>query len=133
MDGFLLQDWMAVRLAYNAANMLQDEASWRDLSRYRDLSVWLEVRSIDLATGVTGLSVAYETGPTKDESLFVAVATSSVLSAPLATPEIKRVLLGANPTVPLARWLRWKIVPSGSGTSGVSAITFRVSLAANLS
>lgn len=133
MDGFLLQDWMAVRLPYNTAPLAQDEASWRDLSRYRDLAVWLEVRSIDLAAGITGIVVSYETSPTKDESLFVSLATSSTLTAPLATPEVKRVLLGANPTVPLARWLRWKLSTTGTGTSGVSAITFRVTLAANLS
>lgn len=65
--------------------------------------------SIDLASGITEIVVRYATSLTKDESLFVRLATASTLTAPLATPEVKRVLVRANPTVPLARRLGWRL------------------------
>lgn len=65
--------------------------------------------SIDLASGITEIVVSYATSLTKDESLLVRLATASTLTAPLATPEVKRVLVRANPTVPLPRRLRWRL------------------------
>ena len=129
MDGMLIQDWLTTRLAYNVTSLTQGESEWLDLSQYQDLTLWLEVSFAALATGVTSLSFAYETSPTKDEALFVPAATSSLLTAALSSPQIRTVILASNPTYPLARWLRWKLSAAGSGSSGASVITFRIAAA----
>lgn len=131
MYGFMLQDWTMVRLAFDVPAITQGETDWSDLREYRDLVLWLEVRELSLASGITGVVFNYETSPTRDEPLFIAAATSSTLTGPLATAETKKVILAANPTVPLARWLRWKIATTGAGSSGNSTIVFRIAAAAN--
>lgn len=130
MYGFLLQDWTTIRLNFASTSITQSESNWVSLQPYQDIVIWLEVKEASLATGVTGLIFNYETSPLKDESLFTAMTTSSSITGAISTPDIKKVILATNPTVPLARWVRWRLA-AASGTAGVSDVTFRIAAAAN--
>ena len=49
---------------------------------------------------------------------------------PLSAPRIDKVILAQNPTVPLSRWVRWKLTPVGTPTSEYG-LCFRVFASAN--
>lgn len=131
MYGFLLQDWITIRGSNSPliSTVTQTESNWVSLQPYQDIVFWLEVREITLATA-TSISVNYETSPMKDESTFVSMVTGPAITAASATPTITKVLLQQNPTVPLARWVRWRLSVAGAPT-GAWDMTFRISAAAN--
>ncbi len=133
MYGFLLQDWITIRgTGTSGLVVVQSEANWVSLQPYQDIVFWLEVRECTLVpTGGTSVILDYETAPMKDENLFRPMVTGSTLTAASAstTPTITKVLLQQNPTVPLARWVRWKL--TANGTAGAWDLTFRLSAAAN--
>ncbi|MFO0673835.1 MAG: hypothetical protein U0235_30150 [Polyangiaceae bacterium] len=134
MYGFVLQDWTTIRMQFGQASFNQSESSWVSLQPYSDIAFWLEVREATLATGVTTLQFNYQTAPMKDESLFATMISSATFTGAIVspnTPDVKRVLLASNPTVPLARWVRWQLAPNAVGTAGVSDVTFRICCAAN--
>ncbi len=128
MYGYLLQDWLTIRGTQSGAAITQSEADWMSFQPYQDIVLWLEVKSVTLG-GLTSITLEYQTAPAKDESLFVAMTTAITLSAG-STPTITKVLLGQNPTVPLARWVRWKMIPNGTPTGEYGAC-FRIHCAAN--
>ncbi len=133
MQGFLLQDWTTIRMQFSIQSVIQSEANWLDLQDYQDATAWLELRECTIATGHTSLRFDYETAPTRDESMFRASAASPTFTATpplLATsPDVQKLVLGN--TVPLARWLRWKLIATAVGSSGVSDVTFRIAVAGN--
>jgi len=100
----------------------QGEDSWLDLTAYQDLVFWVDCREV---SGTTTPVITFQTSPTKDESLFTAIATATTLSASASPTVVKATL--ALAVTPLARYVRWQI---GSGTSTWDA-TFRVLVAAN--
>ncbi len=138
MHGFLLQDWTTIRMQFGLSNVIQTEANWLDLQGYQDAVMWLEVREASFATGTsppTQLKFDYETSPTRDESMFRVGVSSAAFTGPFAagsTPDVQKILVSS--TVPLARWLRWKlaIAAGGVGTVGASDVTFRIAVAANM-
>ena len=127
MYGYLLQDWVTIRGTQANATVIQSEVDWLSLQPYQDVVFWLDVKSIALG-GLTSITLDYETAPAKDENLFVKMITTTNLTA--ATSRQDKVLLAQNPTVPLARWVRWKLTPNGTPT-GEYGICFRVYCAAN--
>jgi len=72
----------------------------------------------------------FETSPTKDDNLFVNMDAAAFTPAVgVMTPKIYRY---SSATVPLARFVRWKI-PSSSPGANPWSITFRIWLSPNLS
>lgn len=128
MYGYLVQDWLTIRGTQANAAVIQSEADWLSLQPYQDVVFWLEVKSVTLG-GLTSLTLEYQTAPAKDESLFTSMTTAVTLAAG-TTPTITKVLLAQNPTVPLARYVRWKIIPNGTPSSEYG-VCFRIHCAAN--
>lgn len=132
MQGFLMQDWTTLRLNFGQNTLVQTEANWLDLAAYQDAVVWLDLREASLATGHTSLQFAYETAPTRDDGIFRAAASSPTFTAtlPATLPDVQKIVM-AN-AIPLARFLRWKLIAAGTGSAGVSDVTFRLTVAANM-
>lgn len=129
MYGYLVQDWITIRGSSSAqASVTQSEADWLSLQPYQDVVFWLETKSVTLG-GLDTITLEYQTAPAKDESLFTAMTTAVTLAAG-TTPTITKVLLAQNPTVPLARYVRWKMIPNGTASAEYGAC-FRIHCAAN--
>lgn len=129
MYGYLLQDWITIRGSQTGVPIIQSEADWMSFQPYQDIVFWLEVKSYT-GGGLTSVTLDYETAPAKDESLFAKMITTANITAALALARQDKVLLAQNPTVPLARWVRWKLTPNGT-VSSEWGITFRIHCAAN--
>ena len=121
MDGILVQDWTTIRVTGATSTVIQAEENWVDIDSYGDLVFWLEVSNLLLGGG-TAVQLAYETLPSKDESLVRSLSTFSLSAA--ATPHITKVLDGIATELPAA-WLRWKLSALGS-PSGEWGATFRI-------
>src|SRR5262249_2340202 len=106
---------------------VQSELLWLDVEAYRDVVFWLECKEVNVG-GATGVALSYETSPSKDNALFSSLSlfTLSVTSA----PSIRKILEAQHPAVPLSKWLRWRILLSGSASSEWGA-TFRIFCALN--
>jgi hypothetical protein len=126
VHAFVLQDWTTIR-GSGDGSVIQGSDQWPDMTAYQDLQFWLDVREVTLTSG--SLVIDFETAPTKDEVLFQAMinSTNLVAAAGPIVPPIQALL--SNATVPIARWLRWKITASG-GASTWDA-TFRIVCSAN--
>ncbi len=120
MHAFMLQDWTTIR--GSVTTVTQGEDGWLDLTAYQDLVFWVDCRE---QSGSSAPTIAFQTSPTKDESLFTSIVTATTLAAS-ATPTVVKALL-ASATVPIARYLRWQL----TGPSGTWDATFRVLVAAN--
>ncbi len=127
MYGYLVQDWITIMSRTTGVTVTQSEADWMSFQPYQDIVFWLEVKSVTLA-GLTSITLDYETAPAKDDSLFVKMITTTALTAAVSRQD--KVLLSQNPTVPLARWVRWKLTPTGTPT-GDWGLCFRIYAAAN--
>ena len=46
MHGFLIQDWRTIRVAQAQTSFTQAATDWTDLAPCEDLSLWLDVRSV---------------------------------------------------------------------------------------
>ena len=119
----VLQDYILFRSDSGTTTATQDAGSWLDLAGYQDLVAFLEVKEF---SGATTIQIAYQTAPTKDDSLFVNMTSAVTLATGLTTTKI----LKASASVPLARWVRWQLL--ATGTSGPWGAMFRVWLACNL-
>lgn len=132
MYSYLVQDWITLRLDAAQTTITQSELDWMSFQPYQDIVFWLEVRGVLLA-GADSISLAYETAPAKDESLFLPMVAAEVLTTGTPTaPQIKKVLLsqvGAG-EYPLARWVRWKLTVNGV-PDPQWGLTFRIHCAAN--
>jgi hypothetical protein len=132
MYAFLLQDWLTVRSASGTA-ITQGEANWLDLSEFLDVVVFMETKNFAVSSG-GALYMAYQTSPTKDETLFqqmVDISTSTSTTA-IAVGVQTTVLLRDTALCPLARWFRWQLTPP-SNAGGITSFeaTFRIWLSAN--
>jgi hypothetical protein len=117
MHTLILQDWASIAGAATAT-VTQDETLWLDLAPFQDVVVYLDVRE---SSGTP--TITFETSPAKDNSLFQTLVSSTMTAG--GTPRVLRAtMLGS--TIPLARYLRWKITSS----SGWDA-SFRAIVAAN--
>jgi len=134
MHTFVLQDWITVRgqnsSATYATTIVQSENDWLDLSPFQDLFVWVMVAEISYGSGGS-VALYLDTSPTEDESLFQSMTSGAAFSPIVvsATPQvIKLPMLSAN--VPLARFLRWRLVAAGTASNAWD-LTFRIVVAAN--
>lgn len=136
MFGYVLQDWITIRsntATSGTGDIIQGESTWMGFSSFQDIVIWLDVREITFPTGApASLTFNFDTSPTKDNGLFIAMASIGPLTT-LTTPGVQtplpKVILAANPTVPLATWVRWRVSPNA--TTGPWDATFRVICAAN--
>jgi hypothetical protein len=120
-----LQDWTTVNVT-TSSNSVQNEDHYVDVSAYQDVALYVEIASI-----TAGLTLQLQTSPTKDETFFTASTNSNGYLAQytsgggLQTVSVQRWASFTN--MPLARFLRWKVL--GGGTGG--AVTFRIWLSLN--
>jgi hypothetical protein len=122
----LLQDWVTVRAGSGNA-LTQGEAAWLDLADFLDVVAFIETKNFS-ATGAT-LYPAFQTSPTKDESLFQTMNDiTSTTGTPLALGVQTFIFLRDTALCPLARWLRWQLIATGAS---VFEATFRIWIAAN--
>lgn len=117
MHCFDAQPWTTIRTAKAATVVTQSEHLWLDLEEYRDIVLWVEVKEFSAGGGT--LTFALETSPSKDDDLFTAI-----ISTPAVITVAAVVVHHDWATVPLARWLRWKLTVGGTITS-TPDITFR--------
>jgi hypothetical protein len=125
MASFLLQNWTTVRaVGPTVLSIAQGVEGWVDLQDGVDLTAWVDAREVTLP-GTAVVSLVLETSPSRDEASFQPIAPPIALSA-AATPLVIRSVLSSS-TVPLGRWLRWRLsVPSGS--TGTWDATFRIAI-----
>ena len=139
MRTFQLADWTTVRgqSAAIATQVTQDETTWLDLEAYQDVIIYLDVREITSGTPPGNITFYFETAPSKDDMrdgngnpLFFQPVASAALSAGSGNTTVLRALMltAASPNVPLARYLRWRVV--GVASNAWDA-TFRAIVAAN--
>jgi hypothetical protein len=127
MHGFVLQDWLTIRGGSSITVVTQTEHAWVDLPGYQDVVVWLQVSEV--TTGAGTITINYDTAPIPDESLFVAMGSTTISGTIMNPPTLTSVILSALPNQPLARLVRWRMTQSGA--SSAWDVTFRVLLAAN--
>jgi hypothetical protein len=118
MHAFILQDWTTVR--GGTTTVTQAEREWLDLELYQDVIFWLQVSE---QTGSPTL--AYQTSPNKDESLFSSLLASPISVSVTASARVSQILM-LSASVPLARYVRWQL----AGTPTWDA-TFRIVVAAS--
>ena len=135
MYSYILQDWTTIESDYQNQRVLQAETDWLSFQPYNDITFWLEVRGINLGGG-TGMTMFYDTSPTKDDSLFTAMITNGTtvalgppIGAAIVTPVISS-LVWPTYGIPLGRWVRWRLQGSGDQTANWGA-NFRILCAAN--
>jgi len=124
---FPLTTWTTIRGASGTnVAIAQSESQWLDLLGFEDIVVWMQCQEVT-GSGAT-IQLNIQSSPTKDEALFVSSATTNLAAS--ATPVVTKVLL-RTATQPLARWLRWQLLASGTSTASWDAV-FRIWVAANI-
>lgn len=127
MYSFMLQDWITQTVHDSIlTGVTQSEADWMSFQAYQDIFFHTEVKAFDKG-GADQLVLAFQTSPSKDESMFKDMATFNLDTAGV---NLSKVILSTNPDVPLSRWVRWVLRPSGSPATPYSA-TFRILVSAN--
>lgn len=135
MHTFVLQDWITIRgqSGTQGQTITQSQQDWLDLSPFQDVFFWVIVTETTPTGASNGLNLIFETSPTDDEALFQSLlgggatptpAISNIQASPTPTI-IKLPMLSA--TVPLARYLRWKL----TGPASTWDVTMRIVVAAN--
>ncbi len=122
---FPLQD--LVRIDANTLVYTQPDSGWTGVAPLQDLVAFADVRSLNLPANAV-LTLDLETAPVREDLLFRPMVTGidlvQVLSG-LVSPVVK-VLLFQNPTVPVLRWVRWKLTLSNIGALAPWDATFRI-------
>ena len=108
----VLQDWISVRGATSSVTVVQSTSEWLDASAYADVAFYLEVK--DYSGSPT---ISYQTSPNQDEALFQDMGSVAVA----ATGLTQTLVRFATASVPLARFVRWKV-----GGTAAWSLTFRV-------
>ena len=126
MYAALLQDWVTIRSA-GSGTITQSEPFWLDTAGFLDCVIFMETREIS-TSGSSSVYMAFQTSPTKDDNLFIAMndvsmATGIALSVGVQT----WVLLRDTGLCPLCHWLRWQISTTGTSYDA----TFRIWVALN--
>jgi hypothetical protein len=119
-----MQDWTTVRGdtggSPTVTQIIQGEDQWLDFSPFQDCVFFIDCREV---TGSTSPSLAIETSPSRDDALFAGLVPSFTLSAS-SGPSPKIAFLLPSTTVPVARWVRWKLTAAGG--IGKWDATFRI-------
>ncbi len=122
MHAYTLQDWTTIRAASGLNTITQEEGGWLDLAPYQDVVFWIDTKSSTATPTIT-----FQTSPSKDDVLFVAVVAGYAMPiAGVTAPVVVSAPMTAA-SVPLARYLRWQLT---SSTTPWDA-TFRVLVSAN--
>jgi hypothetical protein len=133
MYAFVFQDWLTIRGPQQSTGALvpitQSEEQWLDLAGYQDVVLWGQVVELSLG-GASSISLNFQTAATKDESMFVTMATGQVNGVGGTGAGILSVLKNTA-LQPLARWVRWQLVPASFPSTGTWDMTFRLLLCAN--
>lgn len=128
MHTFVLQEWTTIRGSGSGSGVTipQSEMGWLDLSPFQDLYAWVDVREVTNSP----VALFFETSPTEDDNFFVSMTgtgTAAIASlAAATTPTIVKLPM-LTTTVPLSRYLRWKL----SGPASTWDVTMRIVVAAN--
>lgn len=109
----LLQDWISIQGNSASDSVIMSADVWKDLSSYTDVVFYLERKDFS----GSGLTLHYQTSPTQDDAMFQDMATVSISGTGLT----QTTVLFATASVPLARWVRWKV-----DASAAWRLTFRV-------
>ena len=137
MRGFVLQDWITIRGASTGITQVtQDEASWLSMEMYQDAIFQLQVTELTLSGGA--LMINMETAPIKDETLWLPMGPGptpsglNLMSTNVGASNVLPVILSSIGTGgnPLMRWIRWRLIPSGSFSASWD-LTFRIVMSAN--
>jgi hypothetical protein len=123
MHTFILADWSTVS-GMGGDSITQEDIHYLDLEPFQDVVFYVECR--EATTSSSAPVLALQTAPTKDESMFSQIGATVSLTASTA-PTTVSVLL-ATASLPLARYVRWKITGPASGGWDAS---FRVIVTAN--
>ena len=115
----VLQDWLCMQ-GNGTTPRVQSSRAWLDVAAFDSATLWLEVRSV-VNPAAGKVTLFYEGSPTKDDALFTPLAT--IVLSKTNQPLVTKLRLADNPAVPLARWLRWKLVAS---TGSDWSVTFRI-------
>jgi hypothetical protein len=114
----ILQPWKTIR-GSGTTPVIQDLSTWLDCEGFADITLYLEVAEITVP-GAGSVQLLYETSVTRDSLLFAPMATLTPTVTP--PPTVTSIRLTES-QVPLARYVRWKLQGTQSGTWD---ITFRV-------
>jgi hypothetical protein len=124
---YVMQPWVTIRgQSTGVTAVTQSENCWLDLTPFQDVVAWLECKEVTGGSGT--VQMAYQTGPTKDESLFTPIVAAFNVATGVTTTTM---LKDGTVTTPLCRWLRWQLAISGS-PGAVWDATFRIFIAANV-
>jgi hypothetical protein len=127
MHTFVLQEWTTIRGSSTGSGLTiaQGEVGWLDLSPFQDLFAWVDIREV---TGSVNLFL--DTSPTEDENFFVSMTganpVTGVALIAASTPAIVKLPM-LTATVPLSRYLRWRL----AGPASTWDVTMRIVVAAN--
>jgi hypothetical protein len=132
MHTFVLQDWTTIRgfTGTNGQTIVQTERDWLDLSPFQDLFAWVDVREVTVGGG--SVSLFLDTSPTEDENFFQSMTGATSVTGAALTPSLTPVVAKLpmlTATVPLARYLRWRL--QNTSSTGAWDVTMRVVVAAN--
>ena len=114
MPALCLQDWVTIRGTAELSSISQAAGKWLDLGAYHDVVFFLDVKQVDPSTQIN-----YETAPVQEESAFLPVVTTPILSVGVRSDTVLSLCAG----IPLARYVRWNLTNPASSAWG---ITFRV-------
>ena len=108
----MLQQWLTVGGAVSVVG-LQGEDHYLDLGAYRDIVVYPEI-----GFSTSGTTLAVQTSPIKDGAMFSNMASWVPTGTGTLTPAVVQF---ASSSVPLARYVRWRI-----SNSSAWSVTFRI-------
>jgi len=116
--------------------VVQDQEDWLDLSGFGEIACWIDVMEVTPPgnTSTTSVQLVIESSPTVDEANFIQTTPTVNIGSALpfytasTTPFVVRSM--SNLGYPLARYLRWRLLPS---TTGLWDITFRIRVVASRS
>lgn len=100
MQPIIMQDWVTIRGISNGT-VIQSQANWILTAPFQDITFYLDVREF---TGATP-TIQYETGPGRDDPLFVKMGTAVTIAVGFVTT----TYYANNASVPVSHWTRWKL------------------------
>jgi hypothetical protein len=103
----LLQDLISVRGLSSSDVAVQAADQWLDLGGYVDIKFHTQVYS---GSGTSG-RIYFQTSPTRDDGLFVNMDHNAAITTTGLKTGIERF---SSATVPLSRYLRWRITASAA-------------------
>ena len=118
-----MADWVTLRS--NAATLtplVQTETDWLELEGFRGATMWVQTIVTDITVS---FDIQLQTSPTPDDALFQTMASASVVLGGVTNVVISRA---RNTVTPLAKYLRWSVVPTGATTWD---LTFRMFVCLN--